>query len=291
MHICYYFAQIVLYRAFLHYLTKRHDEDPVSQRQLSYAQTCVRMAEKVVETSIDHQRRGLLCPASWPSVYTVFISVVCLVFAYATRMDGTDDVDMRKNIENGIRLLASTACTTDTGSVRCLEILRRLIKRVSYVVDIDFDGICSETTPGCTAVSEVRAQGSMSTNLNELHFSGRRVSEVARSSPASSLLPSVASSGHQWSLSPDITMTQPSFSEISYTTQAPEQQSSQTETDQMIDVPHGGIFNWHDAIHDTMGHASINQHRQQQQKGSSAPNTRLTAEDIAAFMHANPLDD
>lgn len=291
MHICYYFAQIVLYRAFLHYLTKQHDDNPASQRQLSYAQTCVRMAKKVVETSIDHQRRGLLCPASWPSVYTVFISVVCLIFAYASRGEGTDDLVMKRDIEDGIRLLASTACSTDTGSVRCLEILRRLLKRVSYVVDIDFDGICSQTTPGCTVVARAKAQGEMSTNLNELHVAGRQVSEAARSSSASSFLQSVASGRHNWSLSPDVTMTQPSFSEINYTTGTPEQQSSQAEADQMMDVPHGGMFNWHDVIQSSTDHSSTNQHQQRQQRGVSAPNVRLTAEDIAAFMHSNPLDD
>lgn len=289
MHICYYFAQIVLYRAFLHYLTKQHDDDPVSQRQLSYAQTCVQMAKKVVETSLEHQRRGLLCPASWPSVYTVFISIICLVFAYATRRDGTEDAQSRKDIEDGIRLLAATACSTDTGSVRCLEILRRLIKRVSYVVDIDFDGICSQTTPGCTKISEV--QGHTPSILNELHVAGRHVVDPARSSSASSfMVPSVASSGHHWSLSPDVTMTQSSFSELNHTTQVPEQQSSQIEADQMIDVPHGGVFNWHDVAYADVNRAFVNAEPPRPQSGSVAPNQRLTAEDIAAFMHSNPLD-
>lgn len=291
MHICYYFAQIILYRAFLHYLTKQHDDDPTSQRQLSYAQTCVRMAKKVVETSLDHQRRGLLCPASWPSVYTVFISIVCMVFAYALRKEGTNDLQMKKDIEDGIRLLASTACTTDTGSVRCLEILRRLLKRVSYVVDIDFDGICSQSPPGCTTVSQARTQTEAPSNLNELHVARRQVSEAERSSSASSFLPSVASSGHHWSLSPDVTMTQPSFSDINYTTHVSEQQSSQAEIDEMLDVPHGGVFNWQNVLRDRTDLSSTNQGRQQPQSGSSAPETRLTAEDIAAFMHSNPLDE
>lgn len=295
MHICYYFAQIVLYRPFLHYLTKEHDDDPVSRRQLSYAQTCVRMAKKVVETSLDHQRRGLLCPASWPSVYTVFISVVCLVFAYATRKDDTDDPETKKDIEDGIHLLASTACTTDTGSVRCLEILRRLIARVSYAVDIDFVGICTRTNPGCTTVPNAGSRGETPPNLNELHVAQRHVSEAGRSSSASSFLPSATSSGPHWSLSPDITMTQPSFSEVRYATQLPEQSSSQAESDQMIDVPHGGMFNWHHMARHYADRGPVNQQQsqqsQRQQRGPSTSNMRLTAEDIAAFMHSNPLDE
>lgn len=72
--ICYYFAQIVLYRAFLHYLANQHEDSSIGQRQLSYAKTCVKMARKVIELSVEHQKRGLLCPASWSSVYTVCYS-------------------------------------------------------------------------------------------------------------------------------------------------------------------------------------------------------------------------
>lgn len=99
------------------------DKD-ASKRQREYAETCISMASRVVSISINHQQQGLLCPASWPSLYTVFIATICLIFAYVIRKDTPDEHDLRQDIENGIKLLACTACSTDTGSVRCLEILR-----------------------------------------------------------------------------------------------------------------------------------------------------------------------
>lgn len=296
MHSCYYFAQIVLYRAFLHYLAKPQDDKSCGQRELNYAMTCVTMAKKVVEISVEHQRKGLLCPASWPSVYTVFISVVCLVFAYATRNENAQDDEMRKDIEDGIRLLACTACTTDTGSVRCLEILRRLLQRVSYAIDVEFDDICAGTKPCCTVDFSSRAQGDDSANLNELHIARPNMSDSEKGSSVPSSMPSIESDGHHWSLSPDVTMTQPSFSELNYAPQAPEQPNSQAEGEQMVDIPNGGMFNWYGGDGGSIGfgaeQSSDDQQDLEQQRSTPAPeNVRLTAEDIAAFMHSNPLDE
>lgn len=67
----YYFSQMLLYRAFVHYLAKQNEEDKLSERQLSYATTCVQMAKRVIELSVEHAEKGLLCPASWSAIYTV----------------------------------------------------------------------------------------------------------------------------------------------------------------------------------------------------------------------------
>lgn len=67
----YYFSQLLLYRAFVHYLAKRHEDGNVSHKQLSYATTCVQMAKNLIALSVEHAEKGLLCPASWSAVYTV----------------------------------------------------------------------------------------------------------------------------------------------------------------------------------------------------------------------------
>lgn len=296
MHSCYYFAQIVLYRPFLHYLAKPQEDQSVGERERSYATTCVTMAKKVVEISVEHQRKGLLCPASWPSVYTVFISVVCLVFAYATRGDGSEDNRIRKDIEDGIRLLASTACTTDTGSVRCLEILRRLLKRVAYAVDIELDNIYTATKPCCTIDFSSRAPGDNSVNLTELHIAKTSTSKAEREAPVPSSMQSISSNGAQLALSPDETLTRPSFSEISQAHQDHEHQMSQSEDEQMIDVPHGGLFDWHGATATNVGLGGEqlpDEQRPQQSRSLSAPGVTmpLTAADIADFLHTSQFDE
>lgn len=166
LQISYYFSQLVFYRAFLHYLSPQHNGVETSPRQMSYARTCLKMASKTINLSVEHQKFGLLCPASWPALYAVFISIVCLVFSFALDPKSTDAVRTREEIEIGIRLLACTACTTDTGSVRCLEILRRLIEKVCTRVDVDVDAITASTEACC----RVKLESARSTSLERREY-------------------------------------------------------------------------------------------------------------------------
>lgn len=259
---------------------------------MSYAQTCVRMATKVIEVSIEHQRRGLLCPASWPSVYTVFVSVVCLIFAYATGRQTETAQTAKQDIKNGIRLLACTACTTDTGSVRCLEILRRLIKRVSYAVDIDLDQLCANTKPYCT--TEFTGKGQRTTILNlEGPWSSTHMSTDPVSSPSkSSWMPPISDGGQQFSFSPNETMTRSSLSYLGYSSKPASQTHSDVQQkDEMIEVPCIGHFAWSDEQDYTgMSHSTFASGSRNRLGTSSQPGGRLKPEDIAGFMQDNPVD-
>jgi len=292
MHLCYYFAQIVLYRPFVHYMAKQSDDEAECRRQMSYAQTCVRMASKVVEVSIKHQQRGLLCPASWPSVYTVFISVVCLIFAYATRKHDRSAHDTKQDIENGIRMLACTACTTDTGSVRCLEILRRLLKRVSYAVDVDLDQICADTKPCCA--SDFTPKGQRTTNLDGPLSSRHTSADLMSSSSDSSWMPPVTSSGQMYSFPPDAMMTGPLLDHNAFSNQsAGHSQSYLQHPDETMEIPFVGEFTWQDD-QDFAGPSQESVSASSSQHRSGRPSQRgrkLTPEDIAGFMQHNPVDE
>jgi hypothetical protein len=124
IEMTYYFGQIILYRAFLHYLTKPDETSPSGKRQLQYALRCVEASSQAISTSLVQQQRGLLCPASWPSAYTVFLSLICLTFAFGTRKIDLNIENSRREIEIGARLLAHATCPTDTGARPNLEILQ-----------------------------------------------------------------------------------------------------------------------------------------------------------------------
>ena len=68
-------------------------------------------------------RQGFHIPASWQSVYTLFLSLVTLVFYLATQECNMELVAIQEEIECGIRMLAGTSCQ-DGGSRRCLDVLR-----------------------------------------------------------------------------------------------------------------------------------------------------------------------
>jgi hypothetical protein len=118
-----FFGKIVLYRPFLHYLAKSSDGRPTAQKASQRALACIRIASTAITRSEAIQQLGLLRPASWTSIYTTFLSVVCLVFLIATREGARNPIEAWRKAESGIRLLASTTCH-ETGSKQCLDILK-----------------------------------------------------------------------------------------------------------------------------------------------------------------------
>ena len=117
------FGYIVLYRPFLHYLARARSENPPDKRQLRCALACIKVAESTIVRSDSMLQSGFLSPSSWHSVYTVFLSVVSLIFFLATQPDAQESVKVHQVAGLGVRILASTACQ-DAGSQRCLDVLR-----------------------------------------------------------------------------------------------------------------------------------------------------------------------
>lgn len=123
LEMAYYQGHIILYRPFLHYLAKMRDEETTDKRQLKCILACIKVASSVISRSEQMLQKENLYPAAWPAVYTIFLSVVCLIFFIATQRGTQAANQTQQKVETGIRLLASTSCH-DTGADRCLEILQ-----------------------------------------------------------------------------------------------------------------------------------------------------------------------
>jgi len=117
------FGYIVLYRPFLHYLARARSDNPPDKRQLRCALACIKVAQSTILRSQAMLQAGFLSSSSWHSVYTVFLSVVALIFFLATQADAQGAVKVCQMAECGVQILASTACQ-DAGSQRCLDVLR-----------------------------------------------------------------------------------------------------------------------------------------------------------------------
>ena len=117
------FGHILLYRPFLHYLAKAKSDNAPEPRLLRCARACVRISRFTISRADKMLRQGFLAPAAWQSIYTVFLSLVTLIFFLATQHGDTEYAAVMGDTERGIRMLASTSCQ-DMGSSRCLEVLR-----------------------------------------------------------------------------------------------------------------------------------------------------------------------
>lgn len=118
----YYFSQLVLYRPFLHYLASMSESCTVTQ-QSHRALLCTKMASIVVTRTEAIHAQGMLHSASWTSTYTLFLSVVCLIFLIATQRGTKQPLEAWRRAECGIRLLASISCP-GMGAAQCLLVLK-----------------------------------------------------------------------------------------------------------------------------------------------------------------------
>lgn len=116
------FARIILYRPFLHYLAS-HRNETVHEHQLRCAYQCIMASHEIIHRSEAMLHQGYLGPASWHSMYTIFMAIVAMIFYLASQADNPDAQKVRYDVELGIRILASTTCQ-DTGSEKCLDVLR-----------------------------------------------------------------------------------------------------------------------------------------------------------------------
>ncbi|KAK5026965.1 Gypsy retrotransposon integrase-like protein 1 [Exophiala sideris] len=274
LEITSFFGKLVLYRPFLHYLGKSSNGRPTSQRASQRALACIRIASTAITRSETIQELGLLRPASWTSVYTIFLSVVCLVFLIATREGTQRPVEAWRKAESGIRLLAATQCH-ETCSFQCLEILKQLIKHLSHTVNLEIDRIESATGPVCqTSVpfddrpgKEARPQHSQG-SANSHYWSeetkhhdvrGAGDNAVLMTSTALPLQPQAPTSEvleDESLYNPTMSLPPLSFPHVgnaswSATTHGFQQQAQNpTVNDEMIDLPGSQQFNWPHQIGD-----------------------------------------
>ena len=118
-----HFSRIVIYQPFLHYLRNIANGATLCRSRSRYALVCIKISSITITRSEEMVKRGLLCSASWMSVYTIFLSVVCLVFLIAAHTGTSKPGEAWKKAKCGIRLLSAARCHDD-GATACLRVLK-----------------------------------------------------------------------------------------------------------------------------------------------------------------------
>ncbi len=121
--MAYSHVQIILYRPFLHYLTQMNNEGLLDERKSRCALACISASRDAIAIASEMEQQGLICAASWPSVYTMFLAIVSLVFFTATtRPDHPLMVAVKEDADKGVIVLDKLKCH-DLGPKRCLAVL------------------------------------------------------------------------------------------------------------------------------------------------------------------------
>jgi hypothetical protein len=134
LRLAYAFAQVLLYRPFLHFTATDKRTKPVDQRAYACAASYVNVARNIIHITSQMKEKGLLNGAFWFVMYTTFFSILSLVYFAAENPDNPTTNAVMKDALEGKETLASlasssmaadrTAATLDTIFSRLPEWMR-----------------------------------------------------------------------------------------------------------------------------------------------------------------------
>lgn len=123
LEMSYKFAQIVLFRPLLHYLIVMADGGTISLMQSQHALACIKLASTCIVHSETLLKRGVLYPGSWIAVYTVFLSVMCLIYLIAAHNGTSQPSQAWQRAALGIRIIAACNCVNNCAAAG-LQVLK-----------------------------------------------------------------------------------------------------------------------------------------------------------------------
>ncbi|KAI1371804.1 hypothetical protein F4677DRAFT_449982 [Hypoxylon crocopeplum] len=140
LEMTYNFGHIILFRPLLHYLRIMADGGSISVMQSYHALACIKIASSTIVRSHEMVKEGLLLTGLWTSIYTIFLSVMCLIFLIAAHRGTVRPSQAWQRAAVGIRLIAA-------------------FNELSHTVYFDFDEIEASVIRTCSrGTSETTSQ-------------------------------------------------------------------------------------------------------------------------------------
>lgn len=123
LRMSYAHVQMMMYRPFIHYVSRACQQDKADKRSFACAAACVSVARNIVHITSEMKRRGLLIGAYWFVMYTTFFAIISLVYFVLENPNSTTGADILRDALEGRDTLASLA-KRSMAADRCTESLK-----------------------------------------------------------------------------------------------------------------------------------------------------------------------
>ena len=97
---------MMLYRPFLHYVSRSGSAKKTDRRAYACAVACVGVCRNLIHITTQMKGKGLLMGAYWFVMYTTFFSIITLVFFVLENLDDPASVDVLRDAHEGKETLA-----------------------------------------------------------------------------------------------------------------------------------------------------------------------------------------
>ncbi|KAH8819820.1 fungal-specific transcription factor domain-containing protein [Xylogone sp. PMI_703] len=119
-------VQLLLYRPFLHYISKRAEQTDSRAKRL--AMSCIAMSRETIHIGLEMNSRDLLLGAYWFEFYTIFSAILALVVPIMDRNHDLDISELLQDAKAGREILTqlSSSCMA---ADRCSQMLASIFER------------------------------------------------------------------------------------------------------------------------------------------------------------------
>ncbi|KAK6439026.1 Gypsy retrotransposon integrase-like protein 1 [Oleoguttula sp. CCFEE 5521] len=161
LRLSYAFAQVLLYRPFLHFTATEKRSKPIDPRAYACAASYVNVSRNIIHITTQMKQQGMLNGAFWFMMYTTFFSILSLVYFAAENPDNATTNAVIKDALQGKEVLAALA-TRSMAADRCTETLNVIFSRLpEWMREGKQNPVMSKKrTHGSGPVPQIGARGS-----------------------------------------------------------------------------------------------------------------------------------
>lgn len=121
--MAYAHTQMMLYRPFVHYVSKSPNCATLDKRAYACASACISVSRNIIHITAEMKKRGMLNGCYWFTMYTTFFSIMTLVYFALENPESPTSQDVLKEAYEGKDVLEGLA-KRSMAADRCTSTLR-----------------------------------------------------------------------------------------------------------------------------------------------------------------------
>lgn len=123
LRMAYAHTQMMLYRPFVHYVSKSPNCASLDKRAYACASACISVSRNIIHITAEMKKRGMLNGCYWFTMYTTFFSIMTLVYFALENPESPTSQDVLKEAYEGKDVLEGLA-KRSMAADRCTSTLR-----------------------------------------------------------------------------------------------------------------------------------------------------------------------
>ncbi|KAF2139724.1 uncharacterized protein K452DRAFT_64661 [Aplosporella prunicola CBS 121167] len=133
LRMAYAHTQMMLYRPFIHYVSKSSNCHTLDKRAYACASACVSVSRNIIHIAVEMKRKGMLNGAYWFTMYTTFFAIMTLVFFALENPETQTSKDILKEAHEGkevLEALAKRSMAADRCTITLKAVFDKLPERI-----------------------------------------------------------------------------------------------------------------------------------------------------------------